>query len=94
LSIVTLLFIQGYRSTDLEIKGDGTFVTLSSLKLHRVALIKIFDLNSRSETSTMKEYIVAAVVWSDESKSLLSNDFLNRSGHGSFPSFLTARVGT
>jgi hypothetical protein len=77
----------GCRSTDLEIKGDGTLVALSSLKLHGVALIKILDLNSRSETAAMKEYIVAAVIWSDESKSLLPDDFFNRSGHDSLSSF-------
>jgi hypothetical protein len=77
----------GHRSTDLEIKSDGTLVTLSSLKLHRVALIKILDLNAGSEAAAMKEYIFTAVVWSDESKSLLSNDFFYRSGHDSIPSF-------
>jgi hypothetical protein len=81
----------GCRLTDLEIQGDRTLVTLSGLKLHRVALIEIFDLNSRSETSTMKEYILAAVVWRDESKAFRSDNFLNRSGHGSFPLFNARR---
>jgi Glycosyl transferase family 1 len=77
----------GHRSTDLEIKSDGTLVTFSSLKLHRVALIKILDLNARSEAAAMKEYIFTAVVWSDESKALLPDDFFYRSGHDSIPSF-------
>jgi hypothetical protein len=89
--MATLLLIRlsglGRRSTNFEIKGNGTLVTLSSLKLHSVALIKIFDLDTRSETSTMKEYIFATVVRSDKSKSLLSDDFLNRSGHDAFPLF-------
>jgi hypothetical protein len=82
----------GQCSSNLEIKGDGAFVTLSSLKLHRVALIKILDLNTRSEAAAMKEYILAAVVWRDESKSLLPDDFFNRSGHDSLSSVLFAGV--
>jgi hypothetical protein len=82
LSIETLLLIwAGQHSTDLEIKGDRTLVTLASLKLHSVTLIKILDLNPRREAAAMKKYIFAAVVWSDESKSLLPDDFFNRSGH-------------
>ena len=74
--------------SDLEIKSDGTLVTLSSLKLHSVALIKVFDLNARREAAAMKEYIFTTIIWSDESKSLLPDDFFNRSGHDTIPSFL------
>jgi Glycosyl transferase family 1 len=89
LSIATLLIVRtAQRSTDFEIKGDRTLVTLSSLKLHSVALIKIFDLNARSEAAAMKEYIFTTIVWSDESKSLLPDDFFNRSGHDTIPSFM------
>jgi len=76
------------RLANLEVKSDRTFVTLSRLKLHGVALIKILDLNARREAATMKEYILTAVVWSDETKSLLPNDFFDRSSHNSIPLFV------
>jgi len=70
-------------STDFHIKGDGTLVSFSGLKLHRVPFVKIFQLIARCETASVKKNIIAPVIRSDESKAFLPDDFFYGSGHES-----------
>jgi len=52
------------------------------LKLDRVSVIEVFELDAWSQTSSVKEDLVAAIVGNDETISLLSYDFFDDTGHG------------
>jgi hypothetical protein len=49
--------------------------------LHGVAFVNVFDLVPRRQAATVKKYIFAAVVRSDEAKALLSDDLLDSPSH-------------
>jgi hypothetical protein len=74
-----------FRSTDFHVKGNGSFVTFSRLKLHGVAFIEVFDLGPRGETAAMEENFIAAVIRNNEAVTLLTDYFFDRSGHVQFP---------
>ncbi|MGH7768787.1 MAG: hypothetical protein ACREQP_15180, partial [Candidatus Binatia bacterium] len=65
----------------LEVEGYGAFVAAAGLELDRVALVQILELHARREAAAMDKDVVDAVVWNDEAKALISDNFFYRSGH-------------
>lgn len=66
---------------NFQIQGDRALLPFSHLKLHRVALVQIFDLTARREAAAVKEDVFAAIVRLDEAKAFLPHNFFYSSGH-------------
>jgi hypothetical protein len=72
---------KGFTSPNLQVKSDGPFLPFSSLKLHCVAFIEVFDLIARCHAAAVKENLFAAIIRSDEPKALWSDYFLDSASH-------------
>jgi hypothetical protein len=68
-------------SPNLQVQGDGALLALSDLKLHRIALVQVFDLSPRRQAAAVKKHIFGAIVRRNKTESLLSNDFFYRPCH-------------
>ena len=73
--------IDGLLSANFQIESNWPLITFAGLELDRVAFIHIFDLAARRQAAAMEEDIFATVIRFDKAKALISNDFLDRSGH-------------
>ncbi|HMF52133.1 MAG TPA: hypothetical protein VK603_25975 [Candidatus Saccharimonadales bacterium] len=69
---------------NFQIEGDRTFVAFAGLELHRVAFVEVFKLTAWRETPSMKKDILAAVVRINETKALLTDNFLDCTSHRIF----------
>lgn len=74
----------GKDSPNLQVESDGPFLPFSSLKLHCVAFIEVFNLIARCHAAAVKENLFAAIIRSDEPKAFGFNYFLDSASHNNF----------
>jgi hypothetical protein len=73
-------------SPNFEVKSDWPFFSFSGLELHRVTLIEVFYLVARRHAAAVEENLFAAIIGSNEPKTLWADYFLDSAGHNNFSS--------